>query len=170
MLNLELLQGNTCFGCGHENPKGLRIEVFKDKDVPTRLLGSFKPTEEMAGFPGVVHGGAIFTVLDCLSTWVAMTAAGQAERIWLLQSAETTYHHPGKTSEKLMLSGEVVERPETGNSMIVYAEARGENGELVASARFREVSVTVERFLEITGQERLPENWASYVRSLPQAE
>lgn len=169
LLNVDLLERNTCFGCGHENLRGLRIEIVKDEGGG-RLLGSFKPTEEMAGFPGVIHGGAIFTALDCLATWVAMTAGGQPDKLWLLRSAETTYHHPGKTSEVLKLSGEVAERDEGGNSMIVLAEARDQDGRLVTSARFREVCVTVERFLEITGQGRLPDNWEEYVRSIPETE
>ncbi len=164
-LNRELLEGNTCFGCGHENHRGLRIEVVQDGETPSRLLGSFEPTEEMAGFPGVIHGGAIFTALDCLATWVATMSGGQAGKIWLLRSAETTYHRPGSTSDKLALSGEIVERAGNGSSLVVHAEARNSAGDLVVSAELREVSVTVDRFLKITGQAELPDNWAAFLRS-----
>jgi hypothetical protein len=35
-LNEELLKGNTCFGCGPDNPDGLRIRVFRDPGSASR--------------------------------------------------------------------------------------------------------------------------------------
>jgi hypothetical protein len=35
-LNEELLKGNTCFGCGPDNPDGLRIRIFRDAASASR--------------------------------------------------------------------------------------------------------------------------------------
>ncbi len=52
------LRGNPCFGCGQENPHGLRISVYKDPAFPDRLFGTLDPSPHLSGFPGIFHGGA----------------------------------------------------------------------------------------------------------------
>lgn len=53
---------NHCFGCGLDNPAGLRLRFFIDADqnivCRVRLAGRF------AGPPGHAHGGIIATLLD----------------------------------------------------------------------------------------------------------
>ena len=70
-LNISLLPGNVCFGCGHANHHGLKIEIARHPAKPETLRGRFDPADYMIGFPGITHGGAIYTAMDCLSTWVA---------------------------------------------------------------------------------------------------
>jgi hypothetical protein len=41
-LNEELLRGNTCFGCGPDNPDGLRIRIFREAGSASRLVGSYR--------------------------------------------------------------------------------------------------------------------------------
>src|SRR5262245_28072250 len=79
ILNRELLANNTCFGCGLENPTGLHIEIYHEPGSQGTLRARFTPTENMGGFPGVTHGGAIYTALDCLSTWVATLLGPRSE-------------------------------------------------------------------------------------------
>lgn len=67
ILNRDLLPNNQCFGCGLENPAGLRIEVIRDPGSAVTLRAHFLPSPGVAGFPGITHGGAIYTALDCLS-------------------------------------------------------------------------------------------------------
>jgi hypothetical protein len=94
MLNQALLPHNVCFGCGHENPDGLHIEIYRDADHPDRLKGIFRPDSHMAGFPGITHGGVIYTALDCLAAWVPAVLRRAAKAIWILRSASMTYHKP----------------------------------------------------------------------------
>src|SRR5262245_64921778 len=110
ILNRELLPDNTCFGCGHDNAHGLRIEVGRDPASEAILIGRFTPTAAMAGFPGMTHGGAIYTALDCLSTWVATLLGPHREAGWLLRSASATYHKPAPTGLCLNLSGWIQEQ------------------------------------------------------------
>ena len=53
-LNEELLKGNLCFGCGPDNPEGLRIRIFRDGTRTDRLVGIYRPRETAGGFP---HSG-----------------------------------------------------------------------------------------------------------------
>ena len=163
VINAELLDANECFGCGLENKAGLQIELFRDKVTPGQIVGTFRPTEDMVGFPGVVHGGAIYTALDCLATWVAMVNGDHPEGLWLLKKAEMEYHTPADPSEELELRGSIRELSESGTSMTVVAHASNPTGEVVASGIFRDVAVSTDKFLQITGRQQLPENWKSFL-------
>ena len=52
---------NYCFGCSTENPIGLRLK-FVNEDGVTK--GEFQPGKYHQGWPGMVHGGILFALLD----------------------------------------------------------------------------------------------------------
>lgn len=50
-----------CFGCSPHNPIGLKLEFeYSDDSAKT----TWKPTKDYEGFPGLLHGGIISTILD----------------------------------------------------------------------------------------------------------
>jgi len=53
---------NRCFGCGHANEDGLRLEFFLADDRSVVSLPSIPNTFE--GHAGFLHGGIIATLLD----------------------------------------------------------------------------------------------------------
>lgn len=50
-----------CFGCGKENPIGLKLE-FIEKDES--YITTFVPTLQHQGYDGIMHGGLVSTILD----------------------------------------------------------------------------------------------------------
>ena len=50
-----------CFGCGARNPIGLQL-AFREEDGA--IVTEFTPDIQFQGFPGVVHGGILATLLD----------------------------------------------------------------------------------------------------------
>lgn len=50
-----------CFVCGQRNPFGLQL-VFRQEE--RSIVADFQPREEHQGFPGVLHGGIVASVLD----------------------------------------------------------------------------------------------------------
>ncbi|MXY45647.1 MAG: PaaI family thioesterase [Chloroflexi bacterium] len=57
----EVPQGNSnCFGCGKDNPIGLRLKYRFEGDA---LVTDFTPGSEHEGWPGIVNGGIIATLL-----------------------------------------------------------------------------------------------------------
>ena len=52
---------SLCFGCGQNNPIGLKLN-FEWDGKTTRA--EFTPTKLYQGWPGVVHGGIIICLLD----------------------------------------------------------------------------------------------------------
>lgn len=50
-----------CFVCGQRNPFGLQL-IFRIED--NAIVADFQPRAEHQGFPGVVHGGIVASILD----------------------------------------------------------------------------------------------------------
>ena len=54
---------NFCFGCGRDNPDGMRLNFILD-DSGTRFVSRFRLGKRYTGPPGYSHGGVIATILD----------------------------------------------------------------------------------------------------------
>src|SRR6478609_8944899 len=54
---------NHCFGCGHDNPQGMRLKFSLD-EVSRQAVCHFKLSRKYTGPPGYSHGGIIATILD----------------------------------------------------------------------------------------------------------
>ncbi|MEW6081419.1 MAG: PaaI family thioesterase [Bacillota bacterium] len=50
-----------CFGCGRDNPIGLKLVFREENDL---YVSDFSPLPEHQGYPGMVHGGIICAILD----------------------------------------------------------------------------------------------------------
>lgn len=162
ILNKELLPGNACFGCGHDNPNGLHIEVQRDDNNPERIVGTFVPTKLNAGFPGIAHGGAVYTVLDCLATWTVATLRSEPGAIWILRSASAKYHRPTPIDQPVTLTGEITEQGDLWQAVVIRTEARNARGDLLVEGTFRTIPLTEDKFKEVTGVKVIPENWRQF--------
>lgn len=93
---------NHCFGCGLDNPSGLRLRFFVDEDQKivcrVRLAGRF------AGPPGHAHGGIIATLLD-----EAMSKVNRARGIVAMTRAlDVQYLKPVPLGKPLVLTARQV--------------------------------------------------------------
>jgi acyl-coenzyme A thioesterase PaaI-like protein len=59
-LNADLDEG-YCFGCGCNNPIGLKLKFTRDRDT---IRTEFTPDRTHQGWPGLLHGGILGTLLD----------------------------------------------------------------------------------------------------------
>ncbi|HZT95643.1 MAG TPA: PaaI family thioesterase [Chloroflexota bacterium] len=50
-----------CFACGSKNPHGLHVRFSKTENGAE---ATFTPTIHQEGWPGVIHGGILVTLLD----------------------------------------------------------------------------------------------------------
>ncbi len=57
----DITDYQLCFACGMRNSYGLHLIFRKENDT---VVADFQPREEYQGFPGVIHGGIVATVLD----------------------------------------------------------------------------------------------------------
>lgn len=72
-----------CFACGMQNPFGLQMSFRQEEGA---VVAELQPKEEHQGFPGVIHGGIVATILDealnrtsMLSKQPAWTMTGRLE-------------------------------------------------------------------------------------------
>ena len=90
-----------CFGCGPDNLAGLQLRLVREDSL---TKAEFLPTQDYAGYEGLVHGGIVSLLFD----EVMGTAAGYGKDLPCM-SAELTirYVQPLPIDKKYILIGEV---------------------------------------------------------------
>ncbi len=91
------LEANTCFGCGEDNPIGLKLNFEWDGTTASTTL---VPRKEYEGWPGIIHGGIVFTLLDEAMAWVSRRLQMQS----LTVRADVKYHHPLRVGEQVNIT------------------------------------------------------------------
>lgn len=107
--------GNYCWGCGADNPVGLRLKSFWDGEV---AVAQWSPGHEYAAGPRhFLNGGIIATLLDCHGICTAAASAYQREgrsigtepEIWFATASMTVnYLRPSPIDSLVQLSAQVV--------------------------------------------------------------
>lgn len=159
-LNEELLKGNTCFGCGPENPDGLRIRIFRDPGSASRLVGTYRPRATQTGFPQIVHGGLQFTALDCLAAWTVLILRNPGKMMPITRSAATRYLKPATVGAELALSSEVMgEAASPRDPLLIRCAIRDTAGVVLTEIDFEYLLLPQERFLKATGLSTMPDSY-----------
>lgn len=98
--------GNNCFGCGAENPHGLRMVFYTDEEA---LYSWVQPPEHMCGLGSMVHGGILSLILDEIMAW---GAAFFTKRLVVTKETTLRFHKPALQGRgELMAKAELVGRP-----------------------------------------------------------
>jgi acyl-coenzyme A thioesterase PaaI-like protein len=98
-LNTDLNEG-LCFGCGQNNPIGLKLRFTKDGDT---CRAEFIPSKAHQGWPGVVHGGILTCLLD-----EAMSYAAYFEGVnCLTASMQIRFRQPVNVEEPLVITASI---------------------------------------------------------------
>lgn len=125
----DLLTDNGyCFGCGPNNPIGLRLTFDWDTatgDYTTR----YTPRPEDQGWQGRVHGGLIALVFDEVLSRVVLAEEGYS---WVTAELTTRLKQPVAVGQTLVFRARVVSR--RPRLMISAGEAYTESGEIAATA------------------------------------
>lgn len=166
-LNEELLKGNTCFGCGPDNPEGLKIRIFRDPGNTSRLVGTYRPRSTQAGFPQIVHGGLQFTALDCMAAWVVLILRQQGNMMPITKSATTRFLTPARVGTELALSAEVIgEAAAPRDPLLIRCAIRDGTDVVLTEIDFEYVLLPQERFLKAVGLNAMPEHFRRHFGEL----
>ena len=92
-----------CFGCGTENPIGLRL-AFQRIDGGARA--EFRPRPEYQGWDGMLHGGILLTMLDEALAYATIFAVGPT----LTAEMTTRFRRPAPLDATYELLGRVVDQ------------------------------------------------------------
>lgn len=114
-----------CFGCGLDNPIGLRVRYYTEG---SQVVADFAPQPGHEGFPGYVHGGIIYTLLDEVLSRTAVLA-GRWSRTGRM---DVRYRSVAPLGERYVARAWV--KRWRGRSLVAAGEVRSADGRLVAEA------------------------------------
>jgi uncharacterized protein (TIGR00369 family) len=132
------LKKNYCFGCGRDNPEGMRLKFAYD-EAGKRFVAHFRLDRRFTGPPLHAHGGVIAAILD-----EAMSKPSRLRNV-IAPTIElkVSYFKPVPLAQKLTAIGwEIRVR---GREHRRAAEIRNAAGDLLASARGKFIAVDAER-------------------------
>ncbi len=93
-----------CFVCGRDNPIGLHLHFYTAEDG--RVHTEFTPRQEHQGYPGVMHGGLITSLLD---ETIGRTAI--ADDWWCMTAElEIRFKKPVPIGQPLHVIGEITQK------------------------------------------------------------
>ncbi len=122
------LQKNFCFGCGKNNPEGMRLKFTYDEERDC-FVCRFRLGKRYTGPPGHVHGGIIATILD-----EAMGKVNKLRHVVALTSEITVnYLKPVPLNKPLRVESR--EQKVSGRKHINVAEILNQKCEILARSR-----------------------------------
>ena len=125
-----------CFGCGDANPIGLRLRYRWEGE---RLTTEFTPGEVHQGWPGIVHGGIITTLL-----YEGMeNLAFHGGTTTMMRSMQTRFRRPARVGERIMAAAWML--AEQGRTLIASAALTDADGNLIAEGSAELVPITQKR-------------------------
>ncbi|MSU59877.1 MAG: PaaI family thioesterase [Pedosphaera sp.] len=117
----------SCFVCGEANPLGFNLRFVTDGRI---VHAKFTPRAEHGGFKGVVHGGAIATVLDEIMVWAC---AVQTKSFVFCAELKVRYLNPMPPGAEVRLTGELAANRK-GRLFEAKAAAKDADGRTLAEA------------------------------------
>jgi len=136
---------NHCFGCGHDNPQGMRLKFSLDEDT-RQAICHFKLSRRFTGPPGHAHGGIIATILD-----EAMGKVNKFRNVLALTgSMEVRYLRPVPLGQPLTVTAH--EQRVDGRRHINVAAIKNDKGEVLARSTGTFVAIDPEKMFAQHGR------------------
>ncbi len=130
-----------CFICGLENPVGLKLRIYEIE--PGVIETTYTAPEHFQGYPGVLHGGIVATILDEISGRAHMGPA-ENPRFLFTAKLEVIYRKNVPIGKPLRIVGKAGR--DKGRSAEGWAGIYdAETGELLAEGNTLLVNVPQER-------------------------
>ena len=115
-----------CFACGPKNESGLKLVFRREGD---RVVSDFTPVGAQQGFPGVLHGGILATLLD-----ETMGRTGALRREWLMTAKlDIRYRKPAPIDQPMRVWAEIARERDGAIDAVGRVELA--DGTVLADAR-----------------------------------
>jgi uncharacterized protein (TIGR00369 family) len=118
---------DKCFGCGQENPIGLKL-IFRTEGDSVKA--DFIPTDPYEGYPGYLHGGITCAILDEAMGWAAYGLSSGA--LAITAKAEIKFRRPLLIGEPLIVAASITRR--STRHLWTEATIKRKDGKLAAEA------------------------------------
>ena len=119
--------GNHCFGCGADNPLGLKL-AFKGDTDQDRVWVELEALPFMAGAIGMMHGGFIALLLDEASSKVLSLQGKQG----VTRNIEVAYEKPVPLGHPIRIQANLINQE--GRKHFVEAQILNSNGDVLAKS------------------------------------
>ena len=132
---LEPNPANKCFGCGGDNPDGMKL-TFEQDNVNRKIVGRFVLGQRYQGGGGFAHGGIIAMLLD--------EAMGKVCRFREVRAvtAELNVEYLKPVSVEKEIIVEAHETEQKGRNLFQVGEIRNPEGDVLARGRARFVVIS----------------------------
>jgi acyl-coenzyme A thioesterase PaaI-like protein len=129
-----------CFVCGRENPIGLHAEFFIEGDT---VCLDFVPQEHHQGYPGIMHGGLVSTLLD-----ETVGRSAFLKNMWVVTAKmELRYRKPVPIGRPVRVVGWTTRT--RGRILEAKGEVRLEDGSVAVDANAVYVEIPEDRRREV---------------------
>ena len=117
---------SMCFGCGEDNPIGLKLSFQRDGKG---VKAEFTPGKLHQGWANVVHGGILHSILD-----EAVSYAAIFEGLFCITTKmETRLRRPAVIGEPLIITATTTRK--TSRLVEAVAKISAKDGTLIAESR-----------------------------------
>ena len=126
----DYMPGNVCFGCGTEHPEGLQIKSYWDGSV---AICHWQPEEKYRGWPRLLNGGIMATIIDCYCIGIAMAYAQKQEDRdidstplyrYATGRSKINYYNPRSTKDLITLRAQINEHNQRKITMTCSLKSR----------------------------------------------
>lgn len=135
-----------CFICGRENPVGLKLEFYTTE--PGLVRTEINIPAHFEGYPGVVHGGILASILDETGGRAHME---DPNHFMVTAQLNVRYRKPVPSETPLVVIGVAGER--RGKVSKAHAEIRDSDGKVLADAELVLVDIPEEQFSDVDLEE-----------------
>ena len=133
---MKLRDEGMCFGCGKNNPIGLKLEFDLDEENLS-VEGRFTPRTEHEGYTGIMHGGLVATLLDEAMVKLVWDMGISA----VTASLEVRMVKPVPVGQELTIKGRV--DTQQGRMIYTSAEVEDTDGNVLARGKAKCVRVEI---------------------------
>jgi len=141
----KLPNSKNCFVCGLENEHGLHLNFYQTESGD--VVVDYEVPDHFQGYPGVVHGGIVASLVDEVLGRVHIGPDPQNPRFMFTAKMTVNYRKNVPTGKPIKIVGRAVNsKRRTATSV---AEIFGPDGELLAEAEALLVDVPAEKLEDI---------------------
>jgi hypothetical protein len=87
----------------------------------------------------------------------------KTKAMWMLRSATMKYHRPAIQGKPISLSAAIEKEGAGWDGIEVHAEAHDPEGNLLAEGFFKVIPLPPDKFMAITGIDKLSEGWSDWL-------
>ena len=167
VINSDMMPENDCFGCGLDNPQSMGVKLYDRTDDVEGLYGEFTAPQHATAFPNIVHPGAFFTSMVCLSVWTPYRLRPETKAVWFLVDSQLSFCKAAKLKERHILKSSIAIETDQWDPLTIAVEAIDHEDDRLIFGEFKIHPFPPDQAMEIAGVTELPPSWQSFLQSKP---